>query len=58
MMNLLYKAIEDDRKNMIIIASKYGFLAKETIKASQELDKLLNMVRLVDTQKKQCENID
>lgn len=52
MMNVLYKNIENDREHMILTASKYGFVAQETIKASQELDKLLNLVRVNDEPQK------
>lgn len=34
--------IEAKRQEMIYFAKQYGYCAKETVKCSQELDKLLN----------------
>lgn len=34
--------IEAKRQEMITYAKQYGYCAKETVKCSQELDKLLN----------------
>ncbi|WP_223700528.1 aspartyl-phosphate phosphatase Spo0E family protein [Sutcliffiella deserti] len=40
---LIQLAVENKRKQMIQTASKTGFTSNETIKVSQELDKILNV---------------
>ena len=39
--------IEEKRKEMIMLASNYGFTSRITVQASQELDSLLNAVTSV-----------
>ncbi|TVP83741.1 MAG: aspartyl-phosphate phosphatase Spo0E family protein [Alkalicoccus sp.] len=44
MINSHYKEeIEKQRHRMIFLAQKYGLASPETIKCSQELDKMMNM---------------
>ncbi len=35
--------IESKRSEMIILAQKHGYTAKETVQCSQELDRLINL---------------
>ncbi|SFC01310.1 Spo0E like sporulation regulatory protein [Bacillus sp. OV322] len=49
--------IEKKRQEMIRIAGVWGFTSQETIKASQELDSLLNMVLLTDKYIKETVNV-
>ena len=49
----LLNKIEKIRKEINIIASKKGFLDKEVLKKSQQLDELLNKHNKI-TSKKQC----
>ncbi|MGD6817458.1 aspartyl-phosphate phosphatase Spo0E family protein [Metabacillus sp. 113a] len=42
-MNLYESVVEKYRQRMVDIAGKHGYTAKETVRASQHLDKLLNM---------------
>jgi hypothetical protein len=44
-MNLFVIVIEKKRNHMMEMAFQYGFTAKQTVKASQHLDKLLNLVQ-------------
>ncbi|MFJ7747356.1 aspartyl-phosphate phosphatase Spo0E family protein [Peribacillus sp. NPDC097295] len=39
--------IEEKRKEMIMLATNYGFTSRITVQASQELDSLLNAVNPV-----------
>ncbi len=43
---MLVGVIEKKRLEMLIFAQKYGFTSERTIKCSQELDKLLNIVQV------------
>ncbi|KHD86659.1 hypothetical protein NG54_02245 [Heyndrickxia ginsengihumi] len=43
-MNMFTVAIEKNRTHMIKLAYQNGYTAKETVRASQHLDKLLNLV--------------
>ncbi|WP_108671374.1 aspartyl-phosphate phosphatase Spo0E family protein [Peribacillus acanthi] len=36
--------VENSRENLFKVSQKYGLAAKQTIKASQELDKILNLL--------------
>ena len=45
MMNMFEMAIEKSRTRMMKLASRHGFTEKETIKASQHLDQLLNLIQ-------------
>lgn len=45
---MLYLVIEKKRMQMIHLASITGFTSKKTVKCSQELDELLNLVQLVN----------
>jgi hypothetical protein len=45
LMNMFVIVIEKKRNRMIEMAYQYGFTAKQTVKASQHLDKLLNLVQ-------------
>jgi hypothetical protein len=45
MMNMFEMAIEKSRNRMIQLAFRHGFAAKETVKASQHLDQLLNLIQ-------------
>jgi hypothetical protein len=49
--------IEKKRQEMIRIAGVWGFTSQETIKASQELDSLLNSVLLTDKYMKETVNV-
>ncbi|OIK13591.1 hypothetical protein BIV59_05065 [Bacillus sp. MUM 13] len=49
--------IEKKRQEMIRIAGVWGFTSQETIKASQELDSLLNSVLLTDKYIKETVNV-
>lgn len=42
-MFLLKIVIELKRRKMIALANRHGFTARETVKCSQELDRLLNL---------------
>jgi|GEM_PF-1102350 len=44
-MNMFAIAIEKSRSRMMKLAFQNGYTAKETVKASQHLDKLLNLVQ-------------
>ena len=44
-MNMFAIAIEKSRNRMMELAFQNGYTAKETVKASQRLDKLLNLVQ-------------
>ncbi|RAK18703.1 Spo0E like sporulation regulatory protein [Anoxybacillus vitaminiphilus] len=44
-MNMFVLVIEKQRNYMMEMAFQYGFTAKQTVKASQHLDKLLNLVQ-------------
>jgi hypothetical protein len=41
----IMEEIEDKRREMISTAKETGFLSVQTISASQELDKLLNIIQ-------------
>ena len=41
----ILEEIEHKRKEMISAAKETGFLSEQTISASQELDKLLNIIQ-------------
>ncbi|WP_241680244.1 aspartyl-phosphate phosphatase Spo0E family protein [Metabacillus mangrovi] len=43
-MNGYETAVERSRRKMMDIAVEHGYTAEETVRASQHLDKLLNMV--------------
>lgn len=42
---MLIEVIENKRREMIYLASIVGLTSKKTIKCSQELDELLNLVQ-------------
>ncbi len=44
MIKLLLELIEEKRQKMILTAMNCGLTSKKTIRLSQELDKLLNLV--------------
>ena len=46
------EAIEKKRQEMLVIAEKYGFHSAKTIKCSQELDKLINVVQFMNVKKR------
>jgi ribulose 1,5-bisphosphate carboxylase large subunit-like protein len=50
-MNMFVIVIEKKRNYMMEMAFQYGFTAKQTVKASQHLDKLLNLVQHSDVWK-------
>ena len=39
----LFKCIFNKRKELVDLGMKYGFLNKQTIQCSQDLDKLINL---------------
>ncbi|MCP8968248.1 aspartyl-phosphate phosphatase Spo0E family protein [Ectobacillus ponti] len=41
------QAIEKKRKKMRYLAERYGMTAKQTVTCSQELDRLLNVILLL-----------
>ena len=43
---MLYEVIEKKRVQMMSLAAITGFNSKKTIKCSQELDELLNLIQL------------
>lgn len=45
---MIYDAIEKKRKKMMKYAKIHGFSSPKTVKCSQELDKLLNLVHKLD----------
>lgn len=47
----LHSEIEKTRKELILLASKYGMTSPKTVECSQTLDRLLNLIMIKSTVK-------
>jgi hypothetical protein len=52
-MDYLLMLIEYHRRKMFELANKYGFSSEQAVECSQKLDKLLNLLILEETKRKQ-----
>ncbi|ABS21202.1 aspartyl-phosphate phosphatase Spo0E family protein [Bacillus cytotoxicus] len=52
------QVIEKKRKKMIYFAERYGITSQKTVNCSQELDKLLNIISLIQTNTTAIHTID